>query len=492
MSVTLSPLYLLFLQTTLANTVQTSSNELSLHWVTNTTMAIQFPDTSTSTISLYPPMETIEPDTPCLYNGRLETEEDSQVVVVGCKDSQEDTEVMIKSNKIRGGLVSLILRDGVTHILSLDDLVTGGNYTSNKREKRDTGVFSLDNDMMILPESEIQFDRIGFTGPLPKAVTLETDMYYDNTLLDLFKNNHKSVRQYLSKVLEFTKTLMIHPTLVMSVHLKTRKVKHLNERIRVTGPDIDRLAKRGYKSMASFFCVCPDNNVCDAGIAVLSSVCSNTGSGININNKYAEDSELKTAEIWAHELGHNLGMRHDVDHDGGDNNPCVGTGRMSGQPTGWSTCSNKDFVNYYIHSGYTCLLPYKGIFKTSVTCGGHEAPSCGECPSTGIKAAQYCHGECSWRNGKCVNNASVNCGGHTAPSCGECLPLGHGATWCHGECSWRNGKCVKKDPVNCGDHKAPSCGECPSTGIEAPIRDEAFWCHGECSWRNGKCVNKGN
>ncbi|CAK0803623.1 unnamed protein product, partial [Prorocentrum cordatum] len=32
----------------------------------------------------------------------------------------------------------------------------------------------------------------------------------------------------------------------------------------------------------------------------------------------------------------------------------------------------------------------------------------------------------------------VSCGGHTADSCAEC-PRGHGETWCNGECGWKRG-----------------------------------------------------
>jgi len=45
--------------------------------------------------------------------------------------------------------------------------------------------------------------------------------------------------------------------------------------------------------------------------------------------------------------------------------------------------------------------------------------------------------------------ASVSCGNHPAPSCGEC-PQGNGAAWCNGDCTWRNGQCVEKGSCQCG------------------------------------------
>lgn len=43
----------------------------------------------------------------------------------------------------------------------------------------------------------------------------------------------------------------------------------------------------------------------------------------------------------------------------------------------------------------------------------------------------------------------VTCGGHSAPSCPQC-PQGHGAAWCNVDCMWVNGGCVsvfKSDAV---------------------------------------------
>merc|ERR1712166_1695637 len=36
--------------------------------------------------------------------------------------------------------------------------------------------------------------------------------------------------------------------------------------------------------------------------------------------------------------------------------------------------------------------------------------------------------------------SSVSCGGHTAASCADC-PQGNGAAWCNGACTWDQGTC---------------------------------------------------
>lgn len=43
--------------------------------------------------------------------------------------------------------------------------------------------------------------------------------------------------------------------------------------------------------------------------------------------------------------------------------------------------------------------------------------------------------------------SQVRCGGHNAPSCDQC-PQGHGAGWCNGECEWRDGACTRSSKLN--------------------------------------------
>ena len=40
-------------------------------------------------------------------------------------------------------------------------------------------------------------------------------------------------------------------------------------------------------------------------------------------------------------------------------------------------------------------------------------------------------------------SGEVSCGGHYAISCSEC-PQGNGASWCNGDCEWLNEECTLK------------------------------------------------
>ena len=136
-----------------------SSGVFSVHWVTNTTMEIQFPSNSTDTILLFPPTDIPDPDTPCLFTGRLKQEEHSRVTVLGCKDGQK-TIITIASTRLPGGLVDFSLVAGETQILGGDD-VDSGDYNSNKRNF----IFRRD-DVLEDPPVKERFRMLTFTGTI--------------------------------------------------------------------------------------------------------------------------------------------------------------------------------------------------------------------------------------------------------------------------------------------------------------------------------------
>ena len=109
--------------------------------------------------------------------------------------------------------------------------------------------------------------------------------------------------------------------------------------------------------------------------------------------------------------------------------------------------------------GHPVFFYFEGGSSRSVNCGNHKARSCYECGTNWT----VCNGECMWSDGKCqkkgnimlfmIHNSisicvyilfteGVSCGGHQAGSCSQC-PKGHGASWCNGDCVWsRRRGCV--------------------------------------------------
>ena len=85
----------------------------------------------------------------------------------------------------------------------------------------------------------------------------------------------------------------------------------------------------------------------------------------------------------------------------------------------------------------------------------------------------------------------VSCGGHDAASCGECItapgaPKGSGAaSWCNGDCvtqlSQGQVSCVAIESgfVSCGHHQAENCESCTNKAV-----GHARFCNGACAFND--------
>jgi len=72
---------------------------------------------------------------------------------------------------------------------------------------------------------------------------------------------------------------------------------------------------------------------------------------------------------------------------------------------------------------------------------------------------------------------TVSCGGHFANKCSEC-PQGNGSAWCNGDCVWENNKCTSKPKKSCGNGKfVNKCSECPSNPGSCSSDDCAWHPH---------------
>ena len=145
--------------------------------------------------------------TPCLFSGALNNDQDSKVTVIGCQGHSEVIVEIISKMKA-DGILDLIISDGETYEVTEEN--TGMDYMFSGQYV---------NDARIPPQKDNVAAFIApFIGALPKAVTLEISMKYDNSLLAEFGNNHDKVKQYLSGVAELAKQRM---TLIdLRVHLK--------------------------------------------------------------------------------------------------------------------------------------------------------------------------------------------------------------------------------------------------------------------------------
>merc|ERR1719509_123027 len=87
--------------------------DLAVRWVSEQALAILLPSNSSDLIPLSP-LGSV----PCLYSGSLLTDPASFVTVSGCQG--EPTSITIASARLQGGLVDLVLTDGVTEVIHVD------------------------------------------------------------------------------------------------------------------------------------------------------------------------------------------------------------------------------------------------------------------------------------------------------------------------------------------------------------------------------------
>ena len=72
---------------------------MKLHWLTEDSLELQFPDGSKTKILLRPTSNIEDEPTPCLFTGQLEVDLDSRVTVSGCLGNEE-TAITIASSKV--------------------------------------------------------------------------------------------------------------------------------------------------------------------------------------------------------------------------------------------------------------------------------------------------------------------------------------------------------------------------------------------------------
>merc|ERR1712106_31716 len=372
-------------------------SEVQVSWLTSLSMDIKIDRNHTDTILLTPASNIPGMATPCLFSGQLWGDPRSVVAVSGCL-GDEETSLSIASTLLPGGIVDISRVNGVAYEVAADEAIDVEDYVAppqgrRKREESSPGPRSRtrdrsrsrsstrdrsrsdDNedydyeveDFVIPPPTR---DRAGarmFFGPLPKKVVLETDIKYDKSLLGHFDGSHTKTKDWISRVVELAKPRMSHNSLAMPITLKTGKIEHKNIKLKAGEQALFVLSSTNSpSSLTSYFCedILGESKV--RGYAWGGSACRTDGYAVNINELFTtSNSELRTAKNFAHELGHNIGIKHDFDEDhGGKTGPCNKKGLMSygkDRPDKWSECSNKDFTGWWRKEGHNCVQAQEGI-----------------------------------------------------------------------------------------------------------------------------------
>jgi len=416
---------------------------LKLSWVSETRMELMIGERRRN-ILLTPTTNIPGWKTSCLFTGKLEGDLDSEVSVSGCHNSNE-TMVSIASSLLPDGFVELMIVDGNTK--NMDSANIFGETEGESMENSTP-------DYVYPSADPIEWAVSPWSGPLPSTVVLKTNIKYDNSLLEHFGYSHEKTKDWINDVVQRTKPMMSHYSLTIKVALEVGEVTHIDETLRANNHTIYYLQQtKNHNSLTSYFCKDNDGRDTTRGIAFFRTACSRR-SAININELSYSDHE--TARIFAHELGHNIGMHHDFDDiHGGHHGECDHQGLMSyGQkPTQWSSCSDKDFTKWWKKEGHVCVK--KTTDKqhgVAVSCGNHKASNCGGCPQG--HGARWCNGDCRWWHGQCVARSGT--APPNKPEWSEWAPWSD----CYNKEMFRVRNCKHQTPSNGG-------ALCPGPSIES-------------------------
>jgi len=348
---------------------------ITLSWTTNSSIEINLEKTVLNiTLTITSNIPGI--NTPCLFKGEVEGEPEAVVAVSGCHNSSE-TLVTIASSQVPGSILDLSLVDGITYHVGFDnDSVTIPNGGRMKRQLP----LPPPNDALTPRPDPLQGSIPPFTGELPSKVVLKTDIKYDNSLLEHFKYSHKKTKQWLDAVVNHARPRMAFKSLIMKVDIKIGAVDHIDETIIPHERRAEKLI-RDHKlpSLTSYFC----KKLCDSrclkfevkGVGYTGGACKENGDAVSISSLYTTtQSEISTGRVFAHEVGHLIGMNHDHHPKYGFiKSKCYGKGIMSDgeflKLEKWSDCSNSDFENWWRGEGYRCVKEAKG---TDDYCGPYN------------------------------------------------------------------------------------------------------------------------
>ncbi|XP_049546517.1 A disintegrin and metalloproteinase with thrombospondin motifs adt-1-like isoform X2 [Anopheles darlingi] len=142
---------------------------------------------------------------------------------------------------------------------------------------------------------------------------------------------------------------------------------HFDHAVILTGLDLFVVSKNGKKS----------NQV--VGLAPVGGMCT-TSSSCTIN----EGKHFESVFVVSHEIGHNLGMRHDTSENNCDPSlyimsPTLGSGKIS-----WSTCS-RNYLNAFLKTSQATCLFDRGRFESSL-----DHTKEGKLPGERFDADQQC------------------------------------------------------------------------------------------------------
>ena len=294
----------------------------------------------------------------CMFEGSLEDEPDSRVLVTLARCSNTTLDIQIHSRKVGDILASY--ENGV-HVD--EEVVIDNNIV--KRESRsginsdpyDDYITDLDfyDEFYDISDLEFEFED----EPLPSApLALNVNVYLD---VDWLKSHQSYAQVTASQVVKQAAMILKHPSLDIKIELiphqemfDTLDMEHVEPNrkgVEMFEKFLEFPLEKGGSPVTHVLLTVNDKSPY-IGIGRLKSVCSTKEKAVVIT-KWIRNTP-RTAITLAHEIGHILGMHHDFKPVAERRGMCgegmnEGTLIMNyGEPrTVWSRCSNEDFRRLY-------------------------------------------------------------------------------------------------------------------------------------------------
>jgi len=264
-------------------------------------------------------------------------------------DKIPNTAITLTKHDI-GGEILVVTNGAILYKLNAD-LETG--KVSNIDLGKYGGVF---DDALPVP-GERQAHPIS-SQSLPNSMTLRLQILYDYSFAVKYRYVEEDIKEAIQGILVHLQMFFHMASLTTRINLDVLEFKPIPYTLSATQSSLNTLGSYVKYHLPSidadsYSVIAYDNGADNIGLAWFRTTCSEKEMRTNINEYF--HSDILTAAIFAHEIGHNLGMYHDHKTVWSSKNElCQNIGGIMDGPWGkssnisvWSPCSVEDFTSYY-------------------------------------------------------------------------------------------------------------------------------------------------